>query len=170
MRVQYLGWEEGMETHSSSLAWEIPCTEEPGGLQSMVLERERGDWVCTHTICIQIRCAVLCLVAQSCPTLRLHGLSPPGYSVHGDSPGKNTGVGCLALLQRIFPTQESNSGLLHCRWVLYCLKHQGSPRILEWVAYSFSKGTSQSRNWTRVSCIAGGFFISWTTWEVHIQI
>ena len=170
MRVQYLGWEEGMETHSSSLAWEIPCTEEPGGLQSMVLERERGDWVCTHTICIQIRCAVLCLVAQSCPTLRLHGLSPPGYSVHGDSPGKNTGVGCLALLQRIFPTQESNSGLLHCRWVLYCLKHQGSPRILELVAYSFSKGTSQSRNWTRVSCIAGGFFISWTTWEVHIQI
>ena len=42
--------------------------------------------------------------------------SPPGSSVHGDSPGKNTGVGCHALLQGIFPTQESNPGLLHCRF------------------------------------------------------
>ena len=43
----------------------------------------------------------------------------------GDSPGKNTGVGCHALLQRIFPTQGSKPGLLHCRWILYCLSHQG---------------------------------------------
>ena len=34
---------------------------------------------------------------------------------------KNTGVGSLSLLQRIFPTQESNQGLLHCRWILYQL-------------------------------------------------
>ena len=40
-------------------------------------------------------------------------------------PGKNTGVGCHSLLQRIFPTQGSNPGLLHCRWILYCLSHQG---------------------------------------------
>ena len=40
--------------------------------------------------------------------------SPPGSSVHGDSPGKNTGVGCHALLQGIFPTQGSNPGLLYC--------------------------------------------------------
>ena len=46
--------------------------------------------------------------------------SPPDSSVHGDSPGKNTGVDCHALL----PIQGSNPGLLHCRWVLYCL----SPR------------------------------------------
>ena len=37
----------------------------------------------------------------------------------------NTGVGCHALLQRIFPTQESNPGSLHCRQVLYGLSHQG---------------------------------------------
>jgi len=37
--------------------------------------------------------------------------SPPGSSVHGDSPGKNTGVSCYALLQGIFSTQESNPGL-----------------------------------------------------------
>ena len=52
--------------------------------------------------------------------------SPPGSSVHGDSPGKNTGVGCHALLQGIFPTQGSNLGLLHCRWMLYGLSHQVS--------------------------------------------
>ena len=39
----------------------------------------------------------------------------PGSSVHWDSPGKNTGVGCHTLLQGIFPTQELNPGLLHCR-------------------------------------------------------
>ena len=47
--------------------------------------------------------------------------SPPGSSIHGDSPGKNTGVGCHSLLQGIFPTQGSNPGLPHCRWILYCL-------------------------------------------------
>ena len=67
--------------------------------------------------------------------------SPPGASVLGDSPGKNAGVGCHALLQGIFPTQRLNPGLPHCRWILYRLSHQGSPRILEWVAYAFSRGT-----------------------------
>ena len=43
-----------------------------------------------------------------------------------DFPGKNTGVGCHFLLQRIFPTQESNPGLSHCRQTLYHLSHQGS--------------------------------------------
>ena len=75
--------------------------------------------------------AVLCLVTQSCPTLcHPMGCSPPGSFVHGDSPGKNTGVGCYALLQGIFPTQGSNPGLLHCRQILYCLSHQGSPYLL----------------------------------------
>ena len=43
---------------------------------------------------------------------------------------KNTGVGSLSLLQQIWPTQESNQGLLHCRWILYQLSYQGSPDIL----------------------------------------
>ena len=72
---------------------------------------------------------------QSCPTLwDLIDCSPPGSSVHGDSPGKNTGVGCHALLQGIFPIQGSNPGLLHYRQILYHLSYQGSPRILEWIA------------------------------------
>ena len=49
--------------------------------------------------------------------------SPPGSSVHGDSPGKNTGVGYHAFLQGIFPTQRSNPGLLHCQQILYHLSH-----------------------------------------------
>ena len=55
---------------------------------------------------------------------------------------KNTGVGSLSLLQGNFPTQESKPGLLHCRQILYCLSYQGSPRILEWVAFAFSRGYS----------------------------
>ena len=59
---------------------------------------------------------LLCLFAQSCPMLfDPMDCSRPGSSVHGDSPGKNTGVGCHAVLQGIFPAQGSNPGLLHCR-------------------------------------------------------
>ena len=73
-----------------------------------------------------ITCFAVCLVAQSCPTLcDPMDYNLPGTSVHGDAPGKNTGVGCHALLQGIFPTQEFNASLLHCRWTLYLLSHQG---------------------------------------------
>jgi len=50
------------------------------------------------------------------------------------SPGQNTGVGSLSLLQATFPTQGSNPGLPHYRIILYQLSHKGSPRILDWVA------------------------------------
>ena len=83
--------------------------------------------------------------------------SPPGSSVHGDSPGKNTGVGCHALHQGIFPIHGLKPGLPHYKQILYCLSHQGSPRILEWVAYPSSRGTSRPRNQTGVSCIAARF-------------
>ena len=62
--------------------------------------------------------------------------------------------GLLWKIQRIFPTQVSNPGLPHCRWILYCLSHQGSPRILKWVAYLFSRGSSR----TGISCIASRVF------------
>ena len=62
-----------------------------------------------------------------------------------------------------FCLQASNPGFLHCRQILYQLSHKGSPRILEWVAYPFSSGSSQFRDWTEVSCIAGGFFTNWAT-------
>ena len=111
-------------------------------------------------IFIHVHTHMLCLVAHSCLTLCDHmDCSSPGScsSVHGNSPAKNTGVGCHAILQGIFPSQGSNPGLPHCRLILYHLSHQGSPRILEWVAYTFSGGTSPSWYRTMVSCIAGGF-------------
>ena len=78
----------------------------------------------------RINAAVLCFVAQQCPTLcDPMDCSPPGTSVLGASPGKNTWVGSHSLLQRNFPTQEVNWGLLHCRQILYRLSYQRSPSI-----------------------------------------
>ena len=112
----------------------------------------------------------------------------------GISPGKSTEVVCQALLQGVFPTQGLNPGLLHCRQIPYQLSYQGSPE-LEWkwkllshvwlfatpwiiqsmkfsrpeywkrVAFPFSRGSSQPRDWTQVSRIAGRFFTSWATRE-----
>ena len=74
---------------------------------------------------------LLCLVSQSCLTLcDPMDCSPPGSSIHGDSPDKNTGVGCHGLLQGTFPTQRLNPGLPHCRQILYQLSYQGSPACI----------------------------------------
>ena len=80
-------------------------------------------------------------------SLRPHGLCSPW-----NSPDQNTGVGSLSLLQGIFPTQGSNLGPPHCRWIFYQLSQKGSPRIPEWVAYCFSSEFSWPRNrisWTQ---------------------
>ena len=69
---------------------------------------------------------VVHLVDQLFPTL-CDPKDCTGSSVHGDSPDKNTGAGCHALLHGIFPTQGLNPGVPHCRWILYCLSHQRSP-------------------------------------------
>ena len=76
----------------------------------------------------------ICLCAQllqSCPTLfDPVDIAHPGFSCPWDSPGKNTGVGCRALLQRIYLTQEWKLRLLlllHCKRILYPLSHLGSP-------------------------------------------
>ena len=99
-----------------------------------------------------------------CPALcNLMDWSPSGSSVSGDSPGNNTGVDCHAFLQGNFP----NPGLL---WILYHLNLQEILRILQWVAYPFSRVSSWLRNWTGVSCIADGFFTSWATTEAWEHI
>ena len=64
-------------------------------------------------------------------------------------------MGSHSFLQGIFPRQGLNPGLPHCRRILYCLSHQGRPRMLEWVAYPFSGRSSGFRTQTAVSCIAG---------------
>ena len=100
--------EEEVATHSSILAWQIPWTEEPGELQT---ERKWKSESCSFV---------------SDP-LQPHGLYSPW-----NSPGQNPGVGSLSLLQEIFPTQGSNPGLRHCRWILYQLSHKGSPGYSLW--------------------------------------
>ena len=90
--------------------------------------------VCTHTHIhthTNTHTYILCLVTQSCLTTldNPKDCSLPGSSVYWDSPGKNTGVGCHALLQGIVPTQGSNPVIPHCRQILYQLNYQGSPYI-----------------------------------------
>ena len=92
-------------------------------------------------------------------------LRPRGLYSSWNSPGQNTGVGRLSLLQGIFPAWGLNPSLLHCRQILYQLSYKGSPTILEWVAYSFSISSSWPRNQTGVSCVAGRFFTNWAVRE-----
>ena len=125
-----------MATHSSILAWEIPWAEESGGLQSMGLQRVGYNWVTftSSSPCSALGCAHLhCVTGMSGYYAGLHFISGI-RSVVSDS------------LQRYglsmeFPKPEYCSG-----WVV-----------------PFSKGSSQPRDWTQVSCIAGVFFTSWAT-------
>ena len=73
-------------------------------------------------------------------SLRPHRLYSPW-----NSSGQNTGAGSFSPLQGIFPTQGSNSGLPYCRQIFLPAEPQGSPRILEWVAFPFSRGSFQPR-------------------------
>ena len=98
-------------------------------------------------------------VAQSCPIL----CNPMDYR---NSPGQNTGMGSLSLFQGIFPAQGSNPGFLLFRQILYQLRHKGSPRILECVAYPFSSGSSwpRIRPWPR-----GLLHCRWILYQLSYQ-
>ena len=157
--IRSLGWEDplekGVATHSSTLAWRIPWTEEPGELQSIGSQKSR-KWLsarmCAHTHTLTHSVSTLgnpaqrqsflkfvsnmfseseSEVAQLCPNLcDPMDCSPPGSSVHG-----------------IFQA-----------------------RVLEWVAISFSRGSSWPRDRTQVSCIVGRCFTIWATRETCSQV
>ena len=118
-----------------------------------------GRFFTTSTTWEAPTCPVKVKVAQSC--------HPVDYTVRGILQARILGVGNLSLLQTIFPTQGSNPGLPHCGQILYQLSHKGCPRILEWVAYPFSSGSSPPRNRTWVSCITGRFFTNWAIREAQ---
>ena len=95
----------------------------------------KQTWLIIHNI----QSTMVCVYVWECVcfshsvmsnSLQPHGLQPARFLCPWDFPGKNTEVGCHFLLQGIFPTQGSNPGLLHCRQILYCLSHQGSPKVL----------------------------------------
>ena len=141
-----------MATHSHTLAWKIPWTEEPGRLQFMGSLRVGHDWATSLSRIgegngnpLQCSClenprdggggwAAVYGVAQSRTQLKWLSSSssssrlwPTRLLCPWNSPGKNTGMGSHALLQGIFLMEGSNPGLLYCRQILYCLSHQGSP-------------------------------------------
>ena len=98
---------------------------------------------------------VLCLVTQPCPTLcDPMDCSPPGSSVQWGFPRQEywSGLPCPP------PGDLPNPGIEPRSPTLQAGATQGSPRILEWVAYPFSRGSSWPRNPARVSCIAGEYF------------
>ena len=103
---------------------------------------------------------VLCLVTQSCPTLcDPIDCSPPGFPVHGDSPGNNSGMGCHVLLQGIFPTQKSTQGLLHCRCILYQLSYQGNPSKMYLMVTTNPAGFQEyTYHMNRNNLFSDGFF------------
>ena len=170
-KIGYLPWELGANLYCSCFQSCIGETEKNKRVKDssdLLPLVTRHEIFLIMMITVAIQCAVLCLVTQSYPTLcNPMDCSLPGSSVHGDSQGKNTIVGCHTLLQGIFLTQELSPDLPHCRQILYHLNKQGSPQILEWEAYPFCRESSQHRDQTRVSCIAGGFFTSWATREAR---
>ena len=124
----------------------------------------RGPYTESRVICSWSEVKVI----QSCPTL----CDPMGYTVHGILQTRILEWVAFPFSRGIFPTQVSNPGLPHCRWILYQLSHQGNPKILEWVAYPFCSGSSPPKNQTGVSCIAGGFFTNWAfreAWYLFLE-
>ena len=89
-----------------------------------------------------------------------YSLQPHGLYSPWNSPGHNTGVGSHSLLQGFLRTQGSNPAITHGNRIftqLHQLRHQGSPRTLQWVAYPFSSRSTRPRNPTGVSCIISRF-------------
>ena len=78
-----------------------------------------------------------------------NSLWPYGIYSPWNSPGQNTGVGGLSLLQGIFPTQESNPGLPHCRWILYQLSHKWLLKVPK----SFTKSKGCNMQWKDSICL-----------------
>ena len=173
--VWSMGWKdplkEEMAAHSSILAWKIPWTEEPGRPQSSGSQCQA--WLSTH-MCTWLsmpRWPPLAPKSVKWKSLSRVWLcdpmdcNPPVSSVHGDSPGKNTELGCHALLQGIFPTRGSNPSLPHCRQSLYCQRHQGSPRKSGALPFLQNGSGFQITSvlWTRI-----GFTIKQRSGNYHI--
>ena len=96
-----------------------------GILQARILE-----WVAmaSSRLCICAFVHIHLYEIESCPVMS-DSLWSQGLHSPWNSPGQNTGVGSVSILQGIFPNQGSNPGLLHCRQILYQLSHKGSPYI-----------------------------------------
>ena len=106
-------------------------------------------------------------------SVRPHRQQPTRLPRPWDSPGKNTGVGCHFLLQCMKVKSESEvtqswltlSDPMNCGLLCSSIHGIFQARVLEWVAISFSRGSSWPRDWTQVSHLAGRSFIVWASRE-----
>ena len=154
-----------MTTHSSILAWRSPWTEEPRGLQSMGSKRFGHDWATVYTCYYNI--------TDTLPTERWSYLSSPWMEGRGwDRERLVTAKMNAALLKWCPVTSEwvkVDKLYLNLWDYMDCTVHGILQAwILEWVALPFSSGSSQPRDQTQVSRIAGGFFASWATREAPV--
>ena len=176
--VWFLSWEvpleEGMATHWSILTWRIPWTEELARLQSMKSQRVGHDWATKHSTAhrpvlqyfipnrknhwnpqvgqMRITCEILKYTDFWClpQTIKSESLKwDPGISILRSN-----------LFASIYESRSVVSDSLQPHGLLQA-------RILEWVVFPFSRESSQLRDRTQVSHIAGGFFISWATREAQ---
>ena len=98
-------------------------------------------------------------------------LRPHGLYIPWNSPGQNTGVVAFSFSKGSSQPRDQTrvsriaDRFRNCRQIFFQLSHNGSPRILECVAYSFPSGSSPRWHWTGVSCITGRFF---TNWAIHL--
>ena len=105
---------------------------------------------------------MLCLVTQSCPTLcDPMDCNPPGSSVCGDIPAKNTDMGCHALIQGIFPTQGSNPSLLH--WADSLLSEPPGETI------SYSPQFTTLHSPIKATKLLSTFLLKWRMWGAEVR-
>ena len=110
----------------------------PVGLFSLLLHFFHFSYyTCLHV------CSVASIVSDSLPLLNVAWQAPQSMGFSRQEYW--SGLSCPP------PEDLPNPGLPHCRWIIYQLSHQESPRIPEWVAYPFSSGSFWPRNKTRVS-------------------
>ena len=193
-QVQSLGQEDPLvkeiATHSSILGWNIPRTEESGGLQSMGSWRIRHNWVTKHTYThiLNIYSELLCDSAwgsqrDKCTVMFTEALfsiakrwKQPKCPFRGmDKQSMVLSIQGLRMNTEDLVKQVLAAQLCPTLWDPVDCSPPGSSvheilqvRILEWDVIPFSRGSSQPRDRTQVSCIAGRFFTVWATREVPI--
>ena len=142
--------EKSMANHYNILAWRIPWTEKPGRLQSIMLQRVRYDW--SNLVCMHKERSDHCHEYWEIP---LDSLEFPDRNVfvihHGGGALVSKSCPILAIPWTVARPGSSVHRILQVR-------------ILEWVAISFSRGSSLPRNQTWVSCIADRFFTNYELW------
>ena len=173
-RVWALGWEDPpekeMATHSSTIAWKIPWTEEPGRLQSMGLQRVRHDWVTSLSLSGRYyKC-------QNNHQIKTHMTQKLELS---EMKSKRIMITMLKTSKGTFflhPSDVYVRGFLlyptlcnpiDCSLPGFSVHGIIQAIVLEWIAISFSRGSSQPRARTRVSHIVDRLFTIWATREVN---